>query len=384
MMMGMGRQAPPKGNIDLLWELLGVQIEGQQAVWQEYSPIRQLPGIPMGFVFLDQSSDITPFAQVDPVTSALQYMMLPFPGRITEHVPFLGARPESPLTVTPLLQTFQQPSGIVLSQLVLAELVRQQLPRGTWESRMVSLPNETQELAVRIRGELPPPPARELQEGEMPVRPVPTQIDVILVADVDMLSDTMFALRRIGSDPGAGIDLNFDNVTFVLNAIDSVAGDERFIEIRSRRPRHRTLSKFDEHTDGIRAATMEARRSLQAEFETIEQEAERAFEARMQQLEREFQRGGMDQREAVRRVTTAMTTGRRQIETERDRLQRQLNIELAQAEVRLNEEVRRIQGQYKLWSVVLPPIPPLLIALAVFFVRRIRESEGIPVSRRRK
>jgi ABC-2 type transport system permease protein len=379
----MARMPTPKGNINLLWEVLGVTIDGTQAVWQEYQPIRQLPQIPKGFVFLDRSLElerkIIPFDKNDAVTSAMQYMMLPFPGRITEYVPFMMAEQrENPLTVTPLLQTFHQPAGSVRTQSVLRGL-----RGGEWERDMVA-ETAQQNLAVRIRGELPPPPVPELQEGETPVRPVPVDIDVILVADIDLLSDMLFTLRQLGNEPGSGINLDFDNVTFVLNAIDSVAGDERFLSVRSRRPKHRTLSKFDENTDTIRRETMDTRRALQQEFEEAVNTAQSNLEERIAQLRREFQGGTMNEGEASRRLSAALLTAQKHLESERERMQRQLNTKMAEADVKLNEHIARIQGQYKLWSVVLPPIPPLVIALTVLFVRRIRESEGIPVSRRRK
>ena len=375
-MMGMGRQTP-KGNIDLLWELLGMQIDGQQAVWQEYQPIRQLSHLPKGFVFLDQSSENSPFNQNDAVTSALQYMMLTFPGRITEYVPLFGETPETTLTATPLLQTFQQPSGIVL-----ARIARQ---GGDWERSMVPQ-EQPQTLAVRIRGELAAPqepPHEEPPADDPPVLPEPTNMDVILVADIDMLSDMLFVLRQMGNEPGSGINLNFDNVTFILNAIDSIAGDERFLEIRSRRPKHRTLSKFDEHTDAIRAETMETRRNLQAEYQELAEAEQSALEARINQLRQEFGQRTMNEGDAMRKLETAAMAARKRLDAEHERLQRELNIKLEEAEVALNEHIRRVQGEYKLWSVVLPPIPPLVIALVVFFVRRIRESEGIPATRRR-
>ena len=42
-----------------------------------------------------------------------------------------------------------------------------------------------------------------------------------------------------------------------------------------------------------------------------------------------------------------------------------------------------MQIQYKLWAVLLPPIPPLLVAVVVFFTRRAREREGVAKSRLR-
>jgi ABC-2 type transport system permease protein len=36
-----------------------------------------------------------------------------------------------------------------------------------------------------------------------------------------------------------------------------------------------------------------------------------------------------------------------------------------------------------LWAVLLPPIPPLLVAIVVFFTRRAKEREGVSRSRLR-
>jgi len=209
-------------------------------------------------------------------------------------------------------------------------------------------------------------------------------IDVILVADIDLLSDMLFTLRQLGNEPGSGINLNFDNVTFVLNAIDSIAGDERFLEVRSRRPVHRTLSKFDEHTDVIRRETMDTRRALQQEYEEAIATAQQDLEEEMARLRQDFQRGAMNEPEAARRLAAVIMTKEKHLTSEKERLQRQLSRDMAEAEVKLNEHISYVQGRYKLWSVDLPPIPPLVIALTVLFVRRIRESEGVPVSRRRK
>jgi len=42
-----------------------------------------------------------------------------------------------------------------------------------------------------------------------------------------------------------------------------------------------------------------------------------------------------------------------------------------------------IHRTYKLWAVLLPPIPPLLVGLAVFFQRRAKEREGVSRARLR-
>ena len=49
----------------------------------------------------------------------------------------------------------------------------------------------------------------------------------------------------------------------------------------------------------------------------------------------------------------------------------------------LNAQVRSVQDGYKLRSVILPPIPPLLVAFFVYFHRRSKEREGVSKARLR-
>ncbi len=52
-------------------------------------------------------------------------------------------------------------------------------------------------------------------------------------------------------------------------------------------------------------------------------------------------------------------------------------------ETDLSLSIRKMQDRYKMWAVLLPPIPPLLLAIGVFITRRIREREGVVRSRLR-
>src|SRR5206468_1348417 len=64
-----------------------------------------------------------------------------------------------------------------------------------------------------------------------------------VVADLDLISETFFRLRG-QKDMG----LEFDNITFVLNCVDVLAGDTSYVELRKRRGRHRTLARLEEST----------------------------------------------------------------------------------------------------------------------------------------
>ena len=75
---------------------------------------------------------------------------------------------------------------------------------------------------------------------------------------------------------------------------------------------------------------------------------------------------------------------------EQDRLEKQMqSIEssrsrkLKQISYATDQEIRGVQDRYKLYAILVPPIPPLLLALYVFFRRRGAEQEGIAKSRLR-
>ena len=58
-----------------------------------------------------------------------------------------------------------------------------------------------------------------------------------------MISEEFFELRRQKVE-----NLELDNVTFVLNCVDVLAGDDAFVALRKRRLVHRTLETIEAQT----------------------------------------------------------------------------------------------------------------------------------------
>ncbi len=73
----------------------------------------------------------------------------------------------------------------------------------------------------------------------------------------------------------------------------------------------------------------------------------------------------------------------RQKETKIEQLRQEQNNERTKIETDLTLKIRGVQDTAKLMAVLLPPIPPLLVAVIVFFTRRSREREGVARSRLR-
>ena len=78
------------------------------------------------------------------------------------------------------------------------------------------------------------------KEKEAEAAKKPAEINVIAIADLDVISEQFFMLRRQRAE-----NLELDNVTFVLNCVDVLAGDDAFVALRKRRPLHRTLTLLE-------------------------------------------------------------------------------------------------------------------------------------------
>ncbi len=205
-----------------------------------------------------------------------------------------------------------------------------------------------------------------------------------LVADIDMLNWQFFRLREVGEVPESGVHFDFDNVTFVLNLLDSLAGDDRFLEIRKRRPKHRTLTRIEKSTEDARKETWREIENLREKYEEVEKEEDRKLDEKIAKMEERMkEKGGLSLIEIMNRVGMAQRDGERRKQIRLEQLKQETEQQINRIETRLSLEIRRLQDMYKLWAVLLPPIPPLLVAIGVFFTRRVREREGVARSRLR-
>jgi ABC-2 type transport system permease protein len=221
----------------------------------------------------------------------------------------------------------------------------------------------------------------ESTKPAVPTTPAATgELSVVLVADIDCLYSAFFAVRARGMDQDDFANFDFDNVTFVLNTLDSLSGDKRFIDIRKRRFAHRTLSKLTEATAVAREQAEIARTQFNDEFEKAEAEAQKNFRDEIAKIEK---RKSTNLMEVMQELEIAKEQGQRKLETKVAQLTKKRDRELKQIDRDLALNVRQVQDWYKTAAVLLPPIPPLLVGLYVFFSRRAREREGVSKSRLR-
>lgn len=199
-------------------------------------------------------------------------------------------------------------------------------------------------------------------------------LNLIYVADLDLISNVFFQMRSSMADA----NVRFDNVTFALNCIDTLAGDESLIELRKRRPKLRKLTRIEEE-----------QLAFENEWQLQKQQAETAAKDALDEADERFQ-------EAVARIEDDAQMDaqakRTKIEEVRSVEQRRLDLKKAQIEENKNRKLeeathdrdaakRGIYDGYRVIVLVLAAVPGLLLGLLTFVRRSMRAASIVPQNR---
>jgi len=407
----------PRGNVRQWIRDLGVDWEPTRIVWDSYNPHPELSHMPFEVVFLGagNENEATFNPDVD-VTKDLQELVFLYPGFLLP-----VDDDDTDVEFEPLLR-----SGVVSGQSGYFTLVQQSF----FGPRMVSDPRRQQDeldyiLAARVRSAGPvssdEPPTEsveteaddteaddtevdetevddtevdetaaaeetadeetqdeESQEGEddTPESPWATEgpLNLVVVADIDFISEQFFQIREVA--PG---NLNFDNVTFFLNAMDSLLEDDSFIGLRSRRARHRTLERVE-----ARTAEFVEQRTL--DEQQAEEEAEQALtdaQNRLNERVAEVQnRTDIDAQAKQIMARNLEEVENRVLSVQSANIEREKDTKNQASLERMETQIRQIQNNIKTYAILLPPIPVFAWGVWIFVRRRRREREGAAAARR--
>ncbi|MCI0361424.1 MAG: Gldg family protein [Planctomycetaceae bacterium] len=394
-----GGQPQPKGDIRALWKALGIQVTGDRGsdlpgdvpatiVWQEFNPYPkfQIRGIGPELVFIrnDAPGATNAFNAKERVCAGFEELLLPYPTGIVQA---LGNK----LSFTELIATSSTMAGTIA---VSDYQMSGNDPYVLDEKRGRPAKGKFT-LAAWIRAEEPGGNAdktadKGANKGENKTDSAnPRGINVIYVGDIDLLHSEFVMLRN---QPNSEINFRFDNVPFVLNVIDAVAGDDRFLEIRTRKPRHSTLKTVEARAAEARKKESDAMGEASAKYEKLKREAEEAqkkVEAKVtaiQDAARRQREDGkeVDQSETLARLQQAILEDqnmKRITEVKLEQIRRDRDKDLARVERNRDQDIQKIQNEFKVWATVIPPIPPLLVGLVVWIRRRLREREGVSRTR---
>jgi ABC-2 type transport system permease protein len=195
------------------------------------------------------------------------------------------------------------------------------------------------------------------------------KINVIFAADMDMLMDQFYLIRDREYQ-----DLKLDNIAFVMNAIDDLAGDQAFIELRSRRPQHRTLTLVEERVKESREKEAAAAEEAETKAKKDLEEASAGLQKAIDAIE---ERTDLDprQKQTMKRIAEENKT--REYEVQKAQIENDKNKQIKALKNSTERDVNRITGFLRSLALLLPPIPALLLGLFVYVRRSLDERQGL-------
>ncbi|TWU40304.1 ABC-type uncharacterized transport system [Novipirellula aureliae] len=393
----------PKGDIRELWEALEIESPGRAAmqgmyspdlVWQQYNPYPNLemnindlwvfvkddaPGVKKGEALSDQH----------PITSKLREVLALYTGAVR-------ATGSTTLKHTPLLKTGSM-SGLISMDKVTRILQGQ----STLEREIDSVsPGLT--IAMAIEGESLSGSKALAEDEEKDDATAESDdagdgkesamapVKAVYVADMDMMLPVFLQIR---ADPeqAAEMRFQFQNVTFLLNAIDWLTGETEFIEVRKHEPIFASLKMIDAVKEEASSEVRKKSKAFQDESDATVREAQEKMDAGLKSLREELEK--LQKEGADGRISRAEIQAKvQEFQTRQEREQRMLDVKQTKTEREMQKNIREIQrvadqkvtaiqNQVKAAAVVLPCIPPLIVGVIVFASRRLRERENISKSR---
>ena len=356
-MMGGGAPAEPKadgGRATRLLDALGIRWQYDSVVFDVDNPHPEFAMLPAEYVFVTRQQGLETFHPNNVITKGLQELIALYPGEVRE-----GSGDS--IDFEPLLKTGQQ-SGVLAWDEFVDEggfsMFTMQPTANPRPNPLRTIDSGQHTIAARITSDNQDAP-----------------INAIFVADVDMISDFFFEERNLGN-----LSMKFDNVTFVLNAVDSLAGDDSFIDLRSRRPAHRTLVKVEQQKRQFLEAANQAERKA-------DQAADAELALRRDQLSKrvkEIQENEeLDPIAKAQMLKAAQEAEQKRMTLAEAQIEQEKNDEIRKIRATTNRQVRSLESNIRMWSVGLPAIPALALG-AFVFARRTRDERNTVVDSRRR
>lgn len=354
-MRNQGPQPKPKGDIHAFLRELGLSWNFAEIVWDAYNPHPSLAHLPKEFVFVGPGNgNQKAFNPEHQATSQLQELVLLFPGRIQQ-----GAG--SNLDFEPLVQTGRISGTNFYGQMVQRTFFGVQLVNRGLSHRPK---NQINTVAAHVQGRLA---TDDTTDGS-------ADIKVIAVADLDFISQEFFEIRRQAIE-----NLNFDNVTFFLNCMDVLVGDDSFIALRNRRVRHRTLEKVEAATREFNEQRIKEEQQAEAEADQALAEAQQRLNEKVAEVRR---RTDLDEQTKQIMARNLQEVENKRFEALKSKIEAEKELKIQRSKEKMEAQIRRIQNNIKTLAVLLPPIPVFALGVVIFLRRQKREKEGAAAARR--
>ena len=359
-MMSMGMPNEQKafgGKATPLVDLLGIEWVFDQIVWDntslylhpEYEKLLREEIISVS----SQSGNPKAFDPDSPITNSLQEVMLFFSGSIKERE--LPKGQEKRLEFRPLLSTGRSSGVLDWDDLVKSSMFGMNIDQNP--------PRVLDEFAHILAAEIV---STKGSKGD--------DIKVIYVADTDLVSDFFFHLRETKQ-----FNLDLDNVTFVLNAVDKLADDTAMIDLRNRRPKVRTLTAIERQTKAFNAAANEERKLAADEAKKALKEAKARLAEKVEKIKNNE---SLDEDSKMQQLMMAQQEESRRLEVEEANINQAKEKKIDASKNKTDRLTREVESSFYTRSLLASPIPAIMLGLLVWLFRKNNEQRDIAPTRR--
>lgn len=398
-MFGGGGGGPqPKGDIQQLWKMLGLDIPikasfngiNPDVVWQQYNPypkLRYMMNATDEWIFIRENPGEKEdyLSEQSPISAGLRELMFLYSGAIRKE------ENRDDVKIIDIVSTRPSAGRISFEDVQGQMRGGQASPTQLQVLQGAALGNQV--IAVYIEGAAKNAANKDSKVDEKTESKSEARgLKVAYIADIDCMLPIFSEIRK-RPEQYEEIDFRFQNVTFILNVIDVLAGETQYPEIRRHEPQHSTLAEFETQAEKYREAERENQKEFQETFNKEVREAEEQNQktlAKFQEKAKALQLEGATDPSKAQDLISLL----QQVQVEQAALERKLKVKQEQLESTKNEKVEEsrreseakvieLQNTYKYLAIFLPPIPPLLVGAAVFVSRRVREREGISKNRLR-
>lgn len=358
-MMGGGapqQQKADNGKATKLSSTLGIFWDSGQTVWDQYDPhpeIREwLESVQLADVVYVAALNKARFAfnPDSPITRGLQEVMMFYPGTIKP-------REGSKLKFEPLLRS--SPNSVTYEW---DEYISSGSPFGGMmlvvpPPKDPALDQTSPVIAARITG--PAPGGGEKSPS----------INVVFVAEMDMIANPFFFIREKEWN-----GLKLDNITFVLNAVDELAGEEALLALRGRQSQLRTLTTVEASTDAFK----ESQRKESAKADDDAKKALADVEKKLQdEVDKILNDKTLDPGTQRTMAEVARQNKQKEFDVMKTNIENKKKHKVKEIKDSTEREVRTIENRTRMMAILLPPIPALLLGIFILSLRVQRERQGI-------
>ncbi len=353
-----GMQQPPatpkadEGRLTPLLNLLQVRWDNGQVVFDYFNPHPEFAEVvrPELIFISPKSGTAGAFSQDSNITSGLQEILTFFPGSI---------QPLSNMTMNfePLLKTGPNSGllewGQITSPFFNSIRIAQDPPRLIDKFGHV--------LAAHITS-----------TEKSPVK----DLNVIFVADADLISDELFNIRE-----RQAFGLKIDNVTFLLNCVDQLAGDDSYIKLRKRRSKLRTLTLVERETSVfVKERNAEREKATENADEKLKEARDR-LKAERDKIIKDTTIDGNTKQQMLR---MAEENESRRLEVDEANIEREKQRQIEKIKAQTERQIRTIEDRIRWYAILVPPFPAILLGICFLFFRLKNENQNISPDRRLK